>query len=392
MINVTCGVGSTGRICTDIAAELEKLGHEVKIAYGRDMVLQEHQKYAVRIGNNIEIKLHALASRIFDNAGFGSKFATKKFLKWAEEYNPDIIHLHNIHGYYINIELLFNYIKKANKKVIWTLHDCWAFTGHCTHFDYFGCEKWKKQCYSCEQLKEYPKSVFCDNSKKNYKKKKELFSDVPNMMLVVPSEWLSGVVKQGFMGQYPVRVIPNGIDLSIFKPTESDIRQRYALQDKKILLGVSSVWTKKKGFYDFIELSKLISDDYRIVLVGVTDEQVKVLPQNVIGISRTNSITELCKWYTAADLFINPSVEETMGLTTAEALACGTPVIVYNRTAVPEVPDEKCGIVLKNNMPQEIFRCVIKCSFESADCIERARNFEKKNKYQEYINLYGLDK
>ena len=146
MINSVCGIRSTGRICTDIAEELEKQGHDVKIAYGRETVPEKYQKYAVRIGTDLDVKLHGIKTRLFDRHGFGSKRATKKFIKWVEEYDPDVIHLHNLHGYYINIKILFDYLKKANKKVVWTLHDCWAFTGHCTHFDFVGCNKWKCKC------------------------------------------------------------------------------------------------------------------------------------------------------------------------------------------------------------------------------------------------------
>lgn len=390
MINSVCGIRSTGRICTDLADILEKKGHEVKIAYGREAVPEKYKKYAVKIGNDFDLKLHGVKSRLWDAHGFGSKNATKRFLKWVKQYNPDVIHLHNIHGYYINIEVLFSYLRTCKKKIIWTLHDCWAFTGHCSHFDYIGCDKWKKKCAHCPQLNEYPKSILVDGSTRNYLKKKELFSNIPNLTLVTPSVWLKDVVKQSFLGEYPVKAIYNGIDLTVFKPTSSAFREKYNLQHKKIILGVASVWEKRKGFDDFIQLSKMIDDSYRIVLVGLNETQKAQLTNNMLGIQRTNNLQELCEIYTAADVFVNPSVEETMGLTTAEALACGTPVIVYNKTAVPEIPDETCGIVLSENTPEAIFEGLSKIDFDKDNCILRASKFAKENKFQEYIDTYGV--
>lgn len=390
MINSVCGIGSTGRICTDIAEELENLGHEVKIAYGRGSVSEKYSKYAVKIGSNFGIKLHALKTRFFDKTGFGSKRATKKFINWVKEYNPDIIHLHNIHGYYIHIGILFKYLKTCGKKIIWTLHDCWAYTGHCAHFTAVNCEKYKTQCQKCILKKEYPGSLFYDNSKSNYLKKKELFCGIPNMTLVTPSFWLTEVTKGGFLKEYPIKVIQNGLDFSIFKPTESDFRERFGLKDKKILLGVANVWGKRKGLEDFIKLSFMIDDSYKIILVGLSEKQIATLPKSIFAIPRTDSVKSLCEVYTAADIFINPSTEETMGLVTVEALACGTPVIVYNKTAVPEVVDSTCGIVLKENTPEEIFENLEGFEFDSDDCIKHAKLYDKKIKYKEYLKIYGL--
>ena len=176
MINSVCGIRSTGRICTDIASELEAQGHQVKIAYGRENVPEQFQRYAVRIGNDLDMRLHGVKARLLDASGFGSKSATKRFIKWVKDYDPDVIHLHNIHGYYINIEILFNYLKNSGKPVVWTLHDCWAFTGHCAYFDFAGCEKWKTGCYGCPLKKSYPSSILIDRSKKNYIQKKRLFT------------------------------------------------------------------------------------------------------------------------------------------------------------------------------------------------------------------------
>lgn len=336
MINVVCGIRSTGRICTDLAVALEKQGHEVKIAYGRENVPEQFQKYAVRIGTDFDVKLHGIKARLFDKAGFGSKKATEKFIKWVKEYNPDVIHLHNIHGYYIDVETLFKYLRTCRKKIIWTLHDCWSFTGHCVYFDYVGCDKWKTECFSCPQKKEYPARIGLDMSRFNYIKKKLIFTDIPNMTLVTPSQWLADLLRDSYMKEYDVKVIHNGVDTEIFRPTESRIKERYSCADKKIILGVAAIWDKRKGLSSFIELSKKLDDAYRIILVGLTQEQVKRLPANIIGIEHTNSVKELVELYSVAEIFVNPTLEDNYPTTNIEAIACGTPVVTYETGGSPE--------------------------------------------------------
>jgi len=343
MINSVCGIRSTGRICTDLADALSEQGHTVKIAYGREDVPDKYKKYAVRIGTDTDVKIHGVQSRIFDNTGFGSKHATHKFIEWVKKFDPDVVHLHNIHGYYINIEILFNYLAESNKRVIWTLHDCWAFTGHCPHFSYIKCDKWKTGCSKCPQKKEYPTSLIADNSKNNWIKKKALFTSVKEMTIVTPSQWLADLVKQSYLGKYPVIVIHNGIDTSVFKPTPSDFRKKNGLEDKKIILGVASAWSDKKGLSDFIKLSEELDEKYKIVLVGLSEEQMKTLPSNIIGITRTNSTKELAEIYTAADVFLNLTYEDNYPTVNLEAQACGTPVITYRTGgSVESVNNENC--------------------------------------------------
>lgn len=338
-----------GRICTDIADMLISEGHECKIAYGRKIVPEKYKDIAYRIGSDFGVKVNGVKARLFDNEGFNARLATKKLIKWIKQYNPDVIHLHNLHGYYLNVKLLFDYLKTCGKKVVWTLHDCWSFTGHCTHFQVPHCDKWQTECGKCIRAKDYPKAIF-SHAKRNFKRKKQIFCGVPNLTIVTPSKWLAELVKQSFLKEYPVQVINNGIDLTVFKPTASDFKEKYDLQNKKVILGVANVWEKRKGFDDFLELSKLISDDYRIVLVGVTDEQLKKLPPKVIGIKRTNSATELAQIYTAADVYVSPSREETFGMTVVEAMACGTPAIVYNLTALSELSAFGAVVCEKNTV------------------------------------------
>lgn len=351
MINVVCGIRSTGRICTDLAVELEKQGHEVKIAYGRENVPKQFQKYAVRIGTDLDVKLHGIKARLLDGAGFGSKNATVKFIRWIKEYDPDVIHLNNIHGYYINIEVLFKYLRICGKKIIWTLHDCWSFTGHSAYCDAVQCERWVQGCYKCPQRKEYPKSII-DASRGNWIKKKKIFSDIPNMTIITPSNWLAELVKKSFLGKYPVEVIHNGIDTNQFKPLKNDFREVYHLEDKFIVLGIATVWNDMKGYSDFIKLASMLDDFYKIVMVGLTEEQIEKLPVNILGIKRTASVKELTYIYSAADIFLNLSYCENYPTVNLEAKACGLQVITYDAGGSCESAGENCIIVEKGNVSE----------------------------------------
>ncbi len=388
MINSVCGIRSTGRICTDIAELLEKQGHECKIAYGREIVPEKYRKYAVKIGNTLSVRLDALKTRIFDNAGFNSKLATKKFIKWVRKYDPDVIHLHNLHGYYLNIEILFQYLKTCKKRIIWTLHDCWAFTGHCAHFDFVGCKRWEKGCFQCFQKKRYPKSLLFNRAKLNYSRKKDLMSGVKDMTIITPSYWLAELVKKSFLQEYRIKVVPNGIDLNVFQPTKNSIREIYNLQDKLIILGVASAWDKYKGLQDFVELSQSIDECYQVVLVGLTKEQSRNLSKQILVIPRTDSVEELAQWYTAANVFLNLSMEETMGLTTVEAMACETPVIVYNKTALPEVVAFDSGIVVDAIVEDVIKALPESKKFSGERCRMQAKKFDKYVQYNKYLELY----
>lgn len=351
-INEVCGVTSTGRIVCELADKLSAQGHECKVAYGRlERVPENWKKYAVRIGSEWDVKLHALQTRTFDQCGFGSTGATKRFLEWAEQFEPDLVWLHNLHGYYINIEQLFLWIKRRPQmQVKWTLHDCWSFTGHCTHFSAIGCEQWKTGCKHCRQLREYPKCYGISNVTQNYDRKKAAFTGVQNMTIITPSQWLADLVGQSFLKEYPVEVHYNTVDASIFKPTQSDFRVRYGLQNKKIILGVANVWNDRKGLGDFVRLAEMVDENYVIVLVGLTKKQIEKLPDTILGIERTDSTRQLAEIYTAADIFVNPSLEETFGMTTVEALACGTTAIVYKGTACEEVVNKFGGVAVEKNV------------------------------------------
>ncbi len=379
---------STGRIAVDIYKTLIKNGAEGCVAYARNTIEDGVQSYV--IGSSIDVKVHGIMTRLTDKTGFYSKKATVKFIEFIEDYKPDIIHLHNIHGYYLNIELLFNYLKKTNIPVVWTLHDCWAYTGHCCYYSMAQCNRWMTGCHDCPQKNAYPASKLIDNSKWNYQKKKELFLGV-NMTLVTVSQWLADETKKSFLNAYPIKTIYNGVDLNVFKPTESNFRERYSIGKRKVILGVASTWDTRKGLRDFIKLASMLGDEYRIVIVGVTESETKNFLPNMIGIKRTNSVQELGEIYTAADVFLNASVEETFGLPTVEAMACGTPVIVYNATALPEVVDETCGFIVEPHDFTSLVDIIKNKKYElinSDSCRKQAIKFEKYKQYEQYIDLY----
>ncbi len=329
MINVVCGVKSTGRICTDLAEELEKRGHKVKIAYGRGQVPKRHEKYALKIGNNLSVRLHAIYARIFDASGYGSYLATKRLIRWIKKYDPDVIHLHNLHGYYLNLPLLFNYLKGCGKRVVWTLHDCWPITGHCCYFDYCKCMKWKSCCGHCPQKREYPQSLLLDRSLNNLSDKKQLFTGIANMTLVTPSKWLASYIHESYLSCYEIDVIHNWVNSKTFYPHKGNFKKEKSIKGKMII-GVAAIWDKRKGLEDLIKLNGLINPEDRIVIVGLTKQQIEKLPLSIIGINRTENVQVLADIYASADIYVNTSLEDNYPSTNLEAIACGTPVVSYD--------------------------------------------------------------
>ena len=387
----TVRVGSTGKIMLQIAETARMQGHEVYTfsrAWRSERASDSGHEYVGYFTDNV---IHRIIGPLTGCEGQFSYIGTRKLISKLRKIDPDIIHLHNLHGWYVNIPLLFRYIKEKQKKVIWTLHDCWAFTGRCPYFTLAKCDKWVTGCYDCAQTKEYPKT-YVDNSKRMYRLKKEWFSGIDDMTVVTPSEWLAGLVKQSFLKDYPVKVIHNGIDLSIFKPTESDFRKKYNCEDKYILLGVAFGWGYRKGLDIFLELAKRLDENYQIVLVG-TDENVdKQLPENIISIHRTNNQKELAEIYTAADLFVNPTREENYPTVNMESIACGTPVLTFKTGGSPEIVDENSGDVVEcddvDSLENEIIRICENKPYSKDACVITARRFDMKKRFEEYIELY----
>lgn len=394
-INTSVNSGSTGRIAEDIGKIWMESGNESYIAAANTN--QPSKSKIIKIGSASDRYLHGFKTRVFDRHGFSSENATKKLVREIEDINPDIIHLHNLHGYYLNIEVLFNYLNSAQKPVVWTYHDAWPFTGHCSHFDRVNCYKWQTECSKCPNKNGYPASWVLDNSKMNYRKKKELFTGLKNLSIITPSNWLTNHVKNSFLKDYPVYTIHNGIDLDVFSQVQSDVvRSKYRIPDKQIILGVASNWNPRKGFTDFIEIGKQIKQDQHIVLVGLSAKQLKELPIGITGILRTENTAELAAIYSLADVFVNPTYVDNFPTTNIEALACGTPVITYNTGGSPEAVDAETGVVVVKGEIGEINRNTQqilsrgKAQF-SAICRQRAEKlFDKNDRYWDYLNVYKL--
>lgn len=392
-INSVVNSGSTGRIAEEIGLTAIAAGWKSYIAYGRND--RPSQSELIKIGNDWDIKMHGLQTRLFDRHGLGSKSATQELIGKIKEISPDIIHLHNIHGYYLNIEILFKYLRNTNIPVVWTLHDCWPITGHCSYFTFVGCEKWKTKCYECPQKTSYPASWFVDRSEENFHLKKELFTSLTNLTLVPVSNWLSRILKESYLEDYPIKLIHNGINTDIFKPSTSRaFRSKHGLEHKFLLLGVASVWSPRKGLKDFIELSKHLNSEYQIVLIGLTREQIEQLPDNILGIERTESVEELAELYASCDVYLNPTYEDNFPTTNLESLACGTPVITYKTGGSPEAIDELTGIVVEQGNIGKLIDAINKVKDKgkqsySEACVNRAhRLYKKEDRYKEYIDLY----
>lgn len=389
-INVTCGKGSTGKICESISRCLDEKGIENKVFFASGDCGFEN---GIAYSTPFLTKVNALLSRVFGNYGFNARWVTRRLIRKLKRFSPDVVHLHNLHGHNANLALLFRYLKKNKIRVVWTFHDCWAFTAYCPHFTVAKCDKWKTGCNRCPQVKGV--SWFFDRSKTvfNRKKKAILGSD---LTIVTPSQWLADLVKQSFLKDCPVKVIHNGIDLSVFKPTESDFRERYRIpKEKYLVLGVAFGWGFKKGLDVFIELSKRLPEQYQIVLVGTNEQVDKQLPQNVISIHRTQNQTELAEIYTAADLFVNPTREENYPTVNMESLACGTPVLTFLTGGSPEIIDDTCGRSVECDDIDEFESKIIQiCSekvFDEKTCCQRATSFDRIERYKEYIGLYGQE-
>lgn len=393
-INTVCGQGSVGRITVDLYRVLKEKQEHAWILYGRNKAPDGVD--AIRLNPWWDMGVHVLKTFVQGRHGFGSVKATKKIIEKIKKLDPDVIHLHNIHGFYLNIELLFAYLKTAGKAVVWTLHDCWSFTGHCAYFDYAGCEKWKTGCYLCEQYRSsYPYAIWKDNSIENYARKKEIFNGMPNLTMVTPSYWLKDLVKQSFLKNYPVKVIPNGIDLTQFTPTKGDYTKQFQ-SEKQLILGVANVWERRKGLSYFIQLAKNGNDSVQIILVGLSKKQMRALPKNMIGITRTNHVKELAELYTLADCYVNVSLEDNFPTTNLEALACGTPVITFDTGGSKESLTKDCGIVVEKGNVRRLQEAIEKVGrkavgremFSKEQCIEQAKQFEKKKRFDQYVGLY----
>lgn len=392
-INASANSGSTGRIAEDIGRLLIAGGNESIIGYGRSE--NQSKSGLIRIGNKAGQFIHLVRTRLFDQHGFGSANATRHFINRVKELDPDIIHLHNIHGYYLHAGVLFDYLKNAGKPVIWTLHDCWAFTGHCSFYQYTNCTKWKSQCNHCPAKHGYPASWGFDRSDANFLRKKKLFTSIKDLTIISPSVWLKNQLSESILGDYPVRTIYNGINTDLFRPYPGkEILLKYGVRNKKVILGVASKWSRRKGLYDFIKLRKALPDNISIILVGLNKFQIRNLPDGITGLERTENISALAELYSSADIFLNPTYSDNFPTVNIESLSCGTPVITYNTGGSPEAIDESTGICVDKGDIGHLEDAVIKVLdsptiYNSSGCRERALNlFSASDRFRDYLDLY----
>lgn len=390
-INTVYGVGSTGKIVKEIHDACKKENISCISAYRCSENGSQLPEDTIEISSPIDSRIHGVLSRITMFKGCFSFFKTVKFLKKIKRYSPDIIHLHNLHGSYVNIPLLFRYIKKNDIQVVWTLHDCWPFTAICSHFSAVDCDKWITVCNNCPLRKELSQSLV-DNTGSVWKYKKHCFTSAEKIVFAAPSNWMKGLLNKSFLKQYPAVTINNGIDLTVFKPSKSDFKAKYNLKDKYIVLGVAFEWGYKKGLDVFIKLSGILSDEYKIVLVGTNDGTESQLPANILSVKKTDNQQQLAEIYSSADVFVNPTREETLGLVNIEALACGTPVVTFNAGGSPECVDALCGSVVEiddtDAVKSEIVRICTEKPYSKENCIKQAAMFDKDEKLSEYIELY----
>ena len=452
-INVVASL-STGRIAVQLCRLANEVGHKTLLCHSRDHApadiasyvvgsrenvlvrkalarLSGHRDFFSRIiaallrkidGSRLSIMLntytHIALARLTDRAGFFSHGATRRLVRQLKRFKPDLIHLHNLHGYYLHLPTLFRYLKEIDVPVVWTLHDCWAYTGHCAYYtmaknapplqakrrraqqETVGCDRWTAGCGQCVLKRSYPASLFRDQSARNWQEKRELFRGVKHMVLTTPSEWLRDEVKHSFLKDYPVYALPNGVDLSVFTPCADgrfmeDVARSYGLDsigEKKLVLSVAAVWDERKGLEDLIELAQKLGPEYCVAAVGLDEYQIGALPHNtVMGVRRTGNVNDLCALYTAADVYVSTSREETMGMTLVEALACGTQVICYDATAMPEIVTEDVGEVVAVGDVDALaasVRRLCESPKQDADCLARAAEYESSKRFQAYMRLY----
>ncbi len=395
-LNAFCGIKSTGRIATDIAQLLEQQGDECLIGYGAEAPPAELARFAYRIGGPIERKIHGAIRKLFDGEGYGSVVGTLRLIRKMKAFQPDVVHLHNLHGCYLNLRILFRYLHKSGLSVLWTLHDCWPFTGHCAYFDYVGCTKWQTECGQCPQLYRYPISWGWDGSARNFRHKQKWFNGLPKVWLTPPSHWLQGLLGQSMLKAYPVRVVENGVDMEAFHPQDQRacdaLRDQHGLMEKKVVLAVAADWDERKGLPFLLEAAAFLPKDHQVVALGLTTAQIAALPEGVRGLPATASLLELATWYSLADCLANPTLEENMPLVNLEALACGTPVAVFDTGGCGEVVDDSCGYVVPKGDAAALAQAISdltqrKTQLQKA-CLARAARYDRVRCYQKYLAIY----
>ena len=391
-INTVC-TGSHGRIMDDLRRAAEGAGFTCRIIFSRGKSAGAH---CVRFGDRADVALHGAASRLFDAQSLCSRRATRRLLRMLDEFSPDLVHLHNAHGYYLNAPMLFAWLKKRNVPLVWTLHDCWALTGHCSHFVRANCALWKTGCHDCPLKKEYPASLLFDRSRQNWQWKKRAFTSLERLTVVTPSQWLGEVAGESFLRGAARRVIGNGVDLKLFTPggdTEKTRREMGIPPGKKLLLSVAAPFDARKGFADALQIADMLREKAVLVMVGLTREQVESLPRGVIGVERTEGPEALVALYRAADCLLNPTYEDTYPTVNMEALACGTPAAAYGVCGCPEQLEAPCGETVPVGNARALAEAALALCAEkpkiSAACRAKAeRDFDREKAVKAYTKLY----
>lgn len=391
-INAVYGYASTGRTCFEMTKVLGEMGHEsVTLCTSNREIATSN----VKIGSTNDRKIHAFMSRLSGLQGYFSVGVTKSVIKYIKEYKPDVVHLRNLHGNYINLPMLLKHLAKNDVATVVTLHDCWFYTGKCTHYTLDKCYKWQAECGGCPRLKMDNPSWFLDRTKKMLDDKKRYFSALPRLAVVGVSRWITDEARKSFFENASIiESIYNWIDMEKFKLYDDadGLRNKYGLYDKYIIISVAAKWGAGKGLDKFIKLSESLKSDEVIVLVGKMPESIK-LPDNIIAVGTTHNTEELAKWYCTSDVCISLSKEESFGKTVAEAQSCGTPAIVYNSTALPELVGENCGCVI--NEDSELADAIKTVRSKGKEyyrkyCIQNvAENFDLRKNIDKYVEIYN---
>lgn len=388
LINSVCGIGSTGKIVADLYEGYKEAGHDVKVICGRQPIKRVPEKDVLCCQSKAGLCWHIGMTRLFDRHGLTGKLSTDRMIRFLRDFDPDVVHLHNIHGYYLDYRRLFAYLNNTQIKVVWTLHDAWAFTGHCAYYNGNGCYKWETRCEKCKFIRAYPKSWLIDHSKKQFELKKRWFCGKKELTLVTPSEWLKEEAGRSFLREKRTVVINNSVDTEIFKPTPSDVLKKYGIDpNKKIVLGVSYVWGTSKGLDYFLQLPSALGKEYQIVMVGLSEKQLESLPEGIVGIVRTFDQKELAQLYSAASVFFNPTLCDNYPTVNIESLCCGTPVVCFSKTGGgPEIVGEN-GIVLDKRDLESVCEAIRKGCTSTVDVAAVHEKYKKSRYVKDYLSL-----
>ncbi len=393
------GNTSTGRIMREIGEVAMAAGWESYIAYsgGRDGEKIPSSSVKIPVGGKLSVAWHGLVTRMADRHGLASNIATRRFIRRVEELKPDIIHIHNVHGYFLNYRIFFDWLSRSGIPVVWTIHDCWLYTGHCYYYSFVRCDRWLSGCGDCSQKSKFPKSWFIDASGKNYITKKEAFTKMPKdkLTFIPVSDWIRGEMSRSFLKDFDYQVIHNGVDTDVFKPSDTEeVIRKYGLEGKKIILGLASIWSGEKGLGDFLKMSEMLAEDEIIVLVGLKPEQMKGLPDNIKGIAKTENVAQLAQLYSAATAFVNPTWQDNYPTVNLEAIACGTPVVTYRTGGSIEAVTPETGIIIEQGDVSGLLEAVRKIAEKGKENYSQAcrsyakANFRKEDRYADYLKLY----